>query len=201
MLFGKRSKSKSIDHPLGKNATLERIKKEDYPTLITALMNKDMSVMDIIIKTHLRLAIKIAGQYAEIHPNKDDDLVSSAIEGLVLGCHEISEGRLEDDNLVDYLISRMHSRCLTFLKQDVNIRSHKKLTRLSIKDFIWYDNKAAVLYQEILSLATTRRERDVIKFRVKGFSDEEIGEKLGITQQFVHKIRKQIKKRFELETC
>lgn len=72
-------------------------------------------------------------------------------------------------------------------------------TRVKLKDELLQVNPTLVLELEdvLLTLAETDYEREIVVLRFQGYTESEIAEQLGITQQRVNQIRVDLEKRYD----
>jgi hypothetical protein len=103
--------------------------------------------------------------------------------------HEIHDFNLDDNNpnVSGNWIRKQH-------------RQGKPLaTRIKLQDDLLQFNPTEVLDLEdiLLTLSETERERELVVLRFQGFTEGEIAEQLGITQQYVHLIRADLEKRYD----
>lgn len=119
-LLGKQVKSVSIDHPCGKLKGIESLPVDEANKLMARLRTGDTDVIDTLVRGHMLLAIKIAGKYAGIRSTGlADDLVSEALLAMAALCKRIANNELpECENITEYMIGAMHSRCANFVRDD-----------------------------------------------------------------------------------
>jgi DNA-directed RNA polymerase specialized sigma subunit len=182
---------------------------DELPNLVQSLQNGDIESFKTLVLGHVKLGIKIAGQY----PGQCDDLVSTALEAILDGCDRVREGReLKDNNITGYLISLINSRCLRMSREDRTIKvPHSSMGKAAkegkpivpphlvpIKDTVSrrvFDT--ADLRETIMSCCESDKEIAIIKLREKSYTNVEIGELLGLTDARVGQILKGIERRFD----
>lgn len=201
-LFRKKIKGKSINHPLGNLPNLPKNVDPNYlNTLLDQLKSGNKYVIDEILRSHIRLAINIASQYAILMPYKTNDLVSEAMLTIINCCQNPSE----IENLSAYLISKIHSALARFIDEDNIIKiptstlyrkKLKNLTRVSIQDY----TKATRLQdiREMIDAAIkTEQERLIINLRAQSYVDKEISEIIGLSVSRIGQIRQEVYERYE----
>ena len=214
-LFRKKIKGLSLRNPLGDSTEIpEGMQSFEVESLVPSLKNGDLEAINTLILGHLRLAINIASQYAKQAPNKSSDLVSEAVLSLSDACHKASRGELKDDNLTAFVVSRIHSNLVNFLRKDLTLRvphstlySHRRsgkntavLQRVPLIEGTArsQNRKASLEFLEILELSTsTDFERQVVALRIQSHNDREIAEMLNTNISRVSKARALVESRFD----
>jgi len=143
---------------------------------------------DLLIETHMRLAINIAGRYVSIGADADE-MVSSAMLGLCDGIDRIRKNGLSHDNITGYLVEYIHQHCWRAKSKTVST------TQLFDVGSTGFDS---VEFNDTLeSIIETDRERKIINLRKEGFNDSKIAELIGVCQATVTNTRHALLKRFE----
>lgn len=182
-------------------------------------------VMGAIIKGHIRLASQIAGRYMWRHPHKTEDIVAAAMLGLVKAV-EWAPTRLEDTNITPYIVSTIHRHISDFLETDHLIKiprdAYKK--RLQANKYIpiifdidpkeddeenreydtvgsfdppVYDTDKPIEFEDLCSsLELTHEERRIIDLRVKGYTQQEVGEIIGKKRQWIGFVLEKLQERY-----
>lgn len=202
------AKSLSIIHYLSKRSP-PRIEQSRLDELTERLLQKDLSVIDEIVQGHMRLAIKLASKYAYNRRQKTDDIISVALLAAVMACHEAAEGRMKEGScLSDYIGCRIITKLSRFCSEDTIIRIPKsskdlygleniKTQYINQDDRVTHSEEHLIELNEMIdSCIETDTEKTIIALRRLGFSDEEIGERLGCSKAYINKIRSEVRKRF-----
>jgi RNA polymerase sigma factor (sigma-70 family) len=116
--LGKKTKSLSVDHPLGDRSDIQALTDEKLEELKPQLLAGNEEVIDEVFRGYIRLAISIAGKYAVFAPRLIDDLVSEAHLGLMIAIREIIAGKIKTCTMPAYIIARIHTFCSNYLNRD-----------------------------------------------------------------------------------
>ena len=175
-------KSSSVSHyfgdlkqPLTEEEKLQSLKLRDW---------------NLLIETHMRLAINIAGRYVSIGADSDE-MVSSAMVGLCEGIDRIKKNGLPHDNITGYLVHYIHQYC-----SDSYAKETKRPT-LQLFDAPVSDFKRADFDDTLEKIIKTDRDRNIINLRRQGFNDWEVAELIGVDQATATRNRHILLKRFE----
>jgi RNA polymerase sigma factor (sigma-70 family) len=208
----KKRQSKSIKTNFSNGTDYAVLSNEELDLLANGLANGDLTAIKPIIFSHIRLAIKIAGQYC-FRPSQDQDLVSIAFLALLDGCLDIAaSGSIT--NITGYLVSRVHSRCSRYACEDRVVRvprsslihaakNGKRITVPTFKSSVALvkvkntNSKASDLLEFINSCCLDDRELAIVKLRIDNYTNAEIGELLKISQVRVGQIIHEIEDRYE----
>lgn len=165
---------------------------------------------DLIIGEHMKLARSIGIWYARRHRRQPDDLIGAANLGLVQAVQWACEGRLRDHNITPYIVVTIHRFCREAIEADHTVivarkaRKHYLATRgnpcsVEVHDETIIDDSPDknIIYGELMSTFCTRH-RVVIEYRLAGYTQVEISQKLNVSQPMVHKYLKEIKERLSM---
>lgn len=206
ILAHKSIKALSIDHPLGKDPSIPtKIEETRLIELVKKLRAGDRSVEDEIVRGHIRLAINIAGRYANLAPNKRDVLVCEAFYGIIYAIQHVN--RLINTSITPWITSNIHRFVYDFISRDTTIyipESSRYLDpNIKLKPFrqlnssISEESKNTNELMELINKAAlTEENRYIIALRIQGYNDEEIGGKINKSNSYVNYRRKEIEKRF-----
>lgn len=175
----------------------------------------DMKFKDVFIRAHIRLVTSVALAYG-FQYNRNDELIGIATLELCKYPQRIAAGKLIDDNVISYLLSRIHTVCRDYVRNDSVLRvpsssivhrGKKKLDRWSLPE---YDDPEEVLYStpsedndfmlDLMSCIVTERERLIITLTLAGFSDKEIAAKFECSLETIEKIKTSIFKAYKLRS-
>ncbi len=181
---------------------------ERLTELVPRLKESDASVYEEVINGHLRLAIYVAGLYANFGAKKSNDLVGESFLALVKSCHDAKE-KLKDDNFTRYAAYKMHAACGRFIMSDRLVRVPITIRyRLGLKDrkilidrelpnkFTLSPLNRMILDESLAEAVKTDEEAKIFQLRMQGYKHEEIAALTGISRSEVTKALLRIKKRF-----
>lgn len=179
--------------------------------LVPQLKIGDLSVAEEVINGHLRLAIWIAGLYANFGARKSNDLVGEAFLALVESCHKAQE-KLKDNDFTRFAAYRMHCACGKFIMNDRLVRmpistryanglkDRKIVTDRELPNKFTLSPLNQMIFDESLAEAVkSDEERKVFNLRMQGYTHEEISKLTGFSRSEVTKALLRIKKRFNRE--
>jgi DNA-directed RNA polymerase sigma subunit (sigma70/sigma32) len=206
-LLGKKIRARFIKHPLGEIENLPlKLEEQEIDSLVDRLKKKDNSAIERIVIGHLRLAIYIAGQYANFAPKKAYDFISEAVVGIVEICNEIINTGIIEDELSKLIIIRMHKLIVKFFRKDhliripytSLIRNKIKISVSSLDENISKKQYNLLDFFDILNTSMkTDQERKIVELRILKYNDIEIGKKLKLHPTTIGQIRKRIFRRFK----
>ena len=188
----------------------EVLDSDDLLPLIKRLKEGDNTAIKPIILGHVKIAVRIAGQYVR-HPSSDQEMVSTAMEALIDGCYKILNGKKIDDNLTGYLISLIHSRCNRRSCEDHVIRipvasliKANKEGRLIIKPVIEELQPVVSrrvnlfdLKELIYSCCITASDQVIIRLREQYYSNVEISKLLSLSNVRVGQVVQEVEVRYK----
>lgn len=169
----------------------------------------DCKAIEAMTTGYMRLALVIAGQYVALFKSRRwvDDFVSAAMEGLTDGVNELRDPHAGVNNPKSVISSAVH-RAITKLIEDaptirVPSRSGRRRgqgapTRISsdeINETIiesGYAPDITSVEDAVDQVIETPLEADIVRLRVEGYTDDEIGEQLGYSRQTVQVIRQDL---------
>ncbi len=210
-----RIRGQSYEHPFAKQDLAQPLSDEEKKV---ALKARDW---DLLIESHMRLGCAIAGRYVRLGGNSDE-MVSSAMLGIVEAVDRFKRGTVLHDNITGYIIHYIHQSCIKALRLDCVIpvpqNNDTKITVLSTdrnpSETVWgaeggiiicpiTDNNIEVtatnmgeLYETVEYITHTELERNVVFLRQQGYTDADVADNLGIGRSTVTKIRKRLLERF-----
>lgn len=130
---------------------------------------------EMIIRSYINLTLKIAYSYIRDNPNNKDEIISTALFGLITAVNNFNdEGKI----ITSYIISYVRGSILKILKKDrfiTNFNFDSKGFKYKIKI---EENMSTLLKKLML----TKLERKIVKCRLKKLSSTEICNRLGITK-------------------
>ncbi len=209
----------SIQHPLGNDPTIPKWISELRLLELTKSLREGritFTEREELARGFIRLALKIAASWANNRPQKADDIASAALFGIVYALDKARE-KLIDDNLTGWVIAAIVSHCRRFCAQDhlavvpaktYHTRQKKGLSTPTLTivpiDFREIEKRCYTStgtvheIKEMLKIsAKDDRDREIIRLRIQGYDDREIGAKLNISQQAVHMRRKDLESRYQ----
>lgn len=179
---------------------------ENVEFLVNNLRKGDQSVIDKILKAHIRLTVSIASKYASKVKSNSDEIVSAALYGLFHAIYKAPE-KLKDNNIAPWIASCVHRYCgeevINILKKSVCSYSSLKRGRLSAifeplnSDYEQKRDFSQELKECIESLAIDDLDLSIIKLRIEGYTDEDISQIIGIPKTNIFRRRKNLEQRFQ----
>lgn len=213
-------KGLSFNHPLFYVAVPSALKEEEKPALILKIRAGDADAANIVILSHVRLALSIVGRYMASAKNTSisDDLVSATLEGLCHGVNKIKTEGLPHNNLTGYLTETMHRFISEYLdrlpvvripgrtkrdRRSKGLKSKQPSSLILTETVIekQFDKKINTTSQleldEILDkIAQSPTERTIIQLRIEGHKDDWIADYVGLCKTSVFLIRRDLESRF-----
>lgn len=156
---------------------------------------------DLLTKSHMRLGCAIAGRYVRLGGNSDE-MVSSAMLGIVTAVDRIKKGLLKHNNVTGYIIHYIHQHCAEALRIDCVIpvpqHNDSKIIVCPITDnnIEATGTRIGELYELLEHIAHTETEKDLIFLRQQGYTDTEVANTLNISRSTVTKTRKRLLERY-----
>lgn len=176
--------------------------------LVPRLKAGDLTVVEEVTNGHLRLAIYVAGLYANFGAKKSNDLVGESFLALVESCHKAKD-KLKDEDFTRFAAYRMHCACGKFIMNDRLVRmpistryanglkDRKILTDRELPNKFTLSPLNQMIFEESLAEAVkSEEEKKVFDFRMQGHTHEEISKLTGFSRSEVTKALLRIKKRF-----
>lgn len=202
----------SVNHPLGKDPSIPfKIEPERLLELVKKLRSGDESVIEEIVRGHIRLAIHIACRYTRLAPNKGEVLISEAFYGIMHAINNVS--KMVDDNITPWITSNIHRFVYKFLSTDflvpvpISTIRLKKLQKTplfirSVEDIAQHEPSITVsmiveVKELIMKAVVTENEKIFVEMRIDGFQDTEIAARLNVTESCIANYRNNIRERYE----
>lgn len=164
----------------------------------------DTDAKEILILSHLRLAISIVNRYTRSFDCNylADELDNAAIVGLVTAVDNVARGRVKHDNVTGYIVTVVHRYISDCLRKSSLIpvpRGHVYRKGTSIREDSANCNPGVLL--EIRDLinhtVTNEREQRIVDLKIAGHTDKEVAEIMEIPPSTIFRIRQTLKHRFE----
>lgn len=162
----------SVCSPFNMSATMDPV---HLATLVRRHREGDATVRDALISAHYRIAMSIASKYARVWPELKDDLVGEIMLALVASVDRARKA-LYNDDITPFLISRLHGAVCTMIRSHCR-RKGKGAAPDRCKEC------PNLLELEVLDEIVgplDEQDRDIVLLRVEGYTDQEIGEQLGL---------------------
>lgn len=196
------------DHPLW--AASRVFTDAEAAALLPQVRACDPKAVEEMTTGFMRLGLTIAGQYVALFRSKRwvDDFVSAAMEGVVDAVQQLRDPHCGNDSPKSVVATCVH-RCISESisdNQTIRVpgrtqrhhgrgiqptRIHDDETNDSIIDSGLAPDINGV-EDAIEQVVETELEADIVRLRVEGYNDTEIGEKLGYSQQTVQVIRQDL---------
>lgn len=151
-----------------------------------------------IICSHIRLGMAIVGTY--YHPNKSSDLfVSEMLWALVKGVDLIKYGAIdghgEEPNVTGYLVMSIRRHIEKFMYGKEHRYEKGKIATIGPingHEGVAKGGDTTEIMELLDFLIITDDEREIVKWRIVGLSDQEIGDKIDLSQTHVYRIRNKL---------
>ena len=173
------------------------------------LKQGDKSVCEELILGHIRLAVYLGGLYSNFSPKKIHDLISESLLALVQGTEKAYNGGLKNDDYSRYVAFKMHKACGNFIYNDRLIRipiSSRCLKDLKDQEIIGEQElpnrvnvstlNLMILDETLRNSIKTKQEHEIVHLRKQGYSQQEVADILGMSQQWVHLHLSKVEERF-----
>lgn len=165
----------------------------------------DPTAINQMIMSHIRLVLLLVNRHLHNCPHYGYDLDSVAMLGVVNCVHKIANGAMANhDNITGYITKHIHG----LIQREIG-KSHIVPTPRSVPNIVTTnhgtlgyrtnaDGDMAIidLRDALEHLVENRRERRILELREKGYTDQEVGEILGISQWTVRLIRLELYRRY-----
>lgn len=162
---------------------------------------------------YMRLALIIAGQYVALFKSRRfvDDFVSAAMEGVVEGVLSLRDPHAGLDNPKSIVSSSVHRSISSTIANNNTIKVPERTARRhrgsgvsSVPTRIFDDEvndnileagfapDVTSVEDAVDQIVETDLEAEIVRLRVEGNTDEEIGEQLGYSRQTIQVIRQDL---------
>ncbi len=212
-LYKKRVKGKKINHQI--NNLKEKIAPEQLESLVLRLRMGDQSVINEIVEGHLRLIINIASQYAAYTGDDGLDYISEGFLAAVM----ILRKKLNDNQVTGLIACAVHRRISHYIDRARHKKKHEGISTtpkffqdrgsnqdetLSVGLYSSQFEKAVEgdygihdIREVMDKVCETDQEKQIMKLREYGYTDQEIGNQVGLCNTKVYRIRQSIRRRFD----
>lgn len=201
------------DHPLWASSRI--FTDAEALALLPQVRACDPAAVETMTLGYMRLALIIAGQYVALFKSRRwvEDFVSAAMEGLVEGVNALQTPHGGVDNPKSVVASAVHTAISEMIENSPTIRVPSRSSRRTGQGAptrIRNDETNEQIIQSGLSpditgvedvvdsIVETPLEAEIVRLRVEGYSDDEIGEQLGYSRQTVQVIRQDLHDRLNL---
>lgn len=185
MYFRINQKTKPIKSP-NQRPLLKDVKVLTDEELETALINFDR---ETLLKKYISVVFRLAGNYARKCPALVDDLISEGLLGFNVAFEDYKNGKVTIDEAEKHFYYQICKHCFDLLRKE------KKNKQLNFDVGFKPDHISAIL-NHLEDIATTELERTIIKLRLEGFTDQEIADQVGLSKQYIGRVRSQLKVKF-----
>jgi RNA polymerase sigma factor (sigma-70 family) len=185
-----RTQGRWVDHPLSDYYVL--LSPDQIDVLKSRLVSGDMSVVDPLIKAHLKLMLNIVSRYA-VFTNSAEDLMSESCLALIKCCKRLANKEVEYERIDEYFASAIHSACGNFIKCDrlfgpshTTARKHNIVTdRERLRDDLLVATDAQLDLEGL-------PHQEVLAYRLAGYTLKEIANRVNESITSVHRKIKEI---------
>jgi len=198
----------------------KRMEESQLKILLSKARSGNAEAVQELITWHIRFVISIASGMSAKFPSKSDDILSVALEKLVIVTHGVANKTLmtDHDAFVPYLSTQIRFAIKQFIDQDYTVRPQTrqpkniseirndpetfllKNTGMPIDDLSENNTDLDDFYIRDLveeSLMFNDLEILIINELLKGTLVKEIAEKTGYTSSHISAVRKNMKPRLE----
>lgn len=189
-------KTSLFQHPLWDEAG-EPLNEPIAQKLAVLVRLGDQDCFDEMVKGYMRLALSIVGKYLRLLKSKRfiDDLVSAAMEGVVLAINDVKENQ-PVENYAAHVATHVHGELGHLLRtmnsNQVKFESGMLLDYdrliLEMRDDENYARVEGIIEDNI----ENELEAQVVKLRKEGYTDEEIADQLEVSRSTVQVIRQDL---------
>lgn len=193
--------ARSYSHYYGSVDLPKPIPEKELIVLVHQLRN-GIDVTEQIAHGHMRLAMQIVGRYIfKLGTDKlADELVGVAMLAVVRAVKDAAR-KLRDNNITPYIVARIHNDIGTYLVEDKLIRIpmksfyRHKLKGKEREEFYEVEHKEPsplslmILEEDVAAICTNSVDREILRMRIKGATDAEIGRVIGLSQPAILKRR------------
>jgi DNA-binding CsgD family transcriptional regulator len=199
-----------FDHPLWKES--RTFTEEEALALLPRVRAYDQKAIEEMTLGYLRLALVIVGQYLALFKSRRyvDDFVSAAVEGLVEGVLSLRLPHYGKDNPKSVVSAAIHRSISSCIAANNMIRVPERTVRrrrangvssipTRVHDDDLLHSRAASdtnsIEGALEQVIETDLEAEIVRLRLEGYTDVEIGEQLGYRQQTIQVIRQDLHNR------
>lgn len=182
----------------------QRISEEDMPRILELVRKCDKDAMDQMAVGHIRLAISIVNRYISVYNLKyyAHELDSAAFEGIVVAVSKIASGKLTHDNATGYIVKYTHQYVSNCARNSSVVRFPRTAKRRSIEPLpneILGKSETDMIdaWDLVENISTNDTEKRILKLKIEGCTDFEIGAQLGLSRLKVLRIRGNLLKRYQ----
>lgn len=178
---------------------------EELVELVSRYRNGEREVRDIIINEFIPYATKIGNVYGHafnLTGFRRSEVIAESYCALV---HIVDEAdiNLVDNNIKAYIKGTLPKRVKAFLWEDCVVRvpqGTKGKARAKVEhafDFeVYDDDTTSRLMDDLDIIIENPMEHDFVAYKMAGYKNYEVAEKLGISQNEVSKMRQSLYQRF-----
>lgn len=192
-------------YPIKRNAKHAQEIPEKIQNLVIRLKeqineHQEQEIKDILINEFMNMARKIGLKYIRrlgvVWRSKySDDIISEAYLGLLRGIQSAKD-KLRDCNIIGYLIANIHGQVSNYLRKEFKTKDPSFLEKVSTPNLVIDHRLEVTEYQELVDkLIKSDLESQIIKYKLEGYTDEEIGEKVNLSHQRINIVKLRIGKR------
>jgi len=202
----------SFQHPLW--AETISLSEEDTVELIERHRKGRKLAGQQLVKGHLALALTIVGQYVALFKSRRfvDDFVSAAMVGLADGVEKLREPPDGNDNPQAIIAAFIHRAITDYIESlptvKVPSRSERRGKAIPTRVYDDAENERLIdsgvleeispVEEMIDSVVQSELEANIVRLRVEGYTDDEIGAELGYSRQTVQVIRQDLHERLKV---
>ncbi len=164
-----------------------KVSDEQIENLASRLRGGDNSVVEEIVKAHVQLIAKIAGQY---QGNPDESFAIGLLAAVETCSHA---DQMYDNRITGFIVSRVH----TALKQHQRQRIKQSVEKQVHADKVCTHPFGLVDVDECLEKSVmSTLEKGVLSLLRQGFTESESAKQLGVSQMTVNRAKANIEERF-----
>lgn len=178
------------------------------PALLAKVRAGNQEACDLLIKGHINLAANIVGRYIATYNEDGDALFSAALVGVCDAVDKIRKGVMTHNNVTGYITDTIHG----FISDELDKLRFIRIPRRTrhdhdykIPDFVRHNLVECCVFdsnelevEEIKEkLIESDRDREILDYRLSGYSDPEIADLIGVSTKTVFVYRREMQKRYQ----
>ncbi len=163
-------------------------------SLISKVKNNDKDAIKRMIEGHTGLIAQVVGRYAWQQPRKTDDMLSVGWLALTEAVDNFSKDKVTHNNITAYILVTVHGAIHNFIVEDQTVKpSRKRFDKVvkrhldDIEESVEHEFDTPDALVEEIGLENT--EKIIAIMALEGYTDKEIGKKLGCSWQYVGRLR------------
>ncbi len=195
-------------YPLVTGADLSVRTDSEKLELLKKVREGDKVAIDKMIFSHILLALSITNRYKGTRGlnSYGHDLSSAAIVGVVTAVNQIAKGKMiNHDNVTGYIVIYVRQFIADAINHYPTIytprRKNNEIVKPLSDSLSRRDSQSSIQELEtwdlIDSLTDNETEKKILKLREEGYTDDEVGNLVGLSRSQVFRIRHDLFQRYQ----